>query len=307
MSFDTFLAEIGDRYQVMFSSREPRYDQVFAEIAMPVLLKLESGDARYHTVDHTLQVISVGQAILEGKQQDAGKQQNEGSVSPLDWLTTLVSLLFHDLGYVKGICPGDRPHAHQYSDGRGGYRYLSPKATGAALAECHVDRSQAYAATHLSQYPFLDISAVQENIEMTRFPVPDDSQYRDILSYGGLCRAADLIGQLSDPRYLQKLPDLFREFEETGTNQALGYETPTDLRINYPDFYQHVVYPLVQPSLRYLGLTAAGRKRIAQLYTNIRLAKPAQPRGDITRPHRRQLSSEVGLIPWRSLRFTFAH
>ncbi|NER78265.1 MAG: metal-dependent phosphohydrolase [Leptolyngbya sp. SIO1D8] len=298
-SFGDVLIDVSDRYQVMFGSNGPRYDKTFVDIANPILLKLASGDAPYHTVDHTLKVILSGQAILEGK------QHYEGSVSPKDWLNMLVSLLCHDIGYVKGLCEGDRPRRHQYIDGNGGYVYLTPESTGAALSEYHVARSQAYVATQLANHPDVKISDVQWNIEMTRFPVPEHARYQDTLSYGGLCRAADLLGQLSDPQYMQKLCALFDEFEETGMNQTLGYTTPVDLRVNYPNFYRHVVHPYIQASLRYLNVTAFGRKCIAQLYTNIRLAKLVQLRTDVTTPRLKQLSSEAELVSWQEAGFTF--
>lgn len=298
MRFDSLLADVSDRYQVMFGQQGPQYDQVFATIAQPILAAIATSDAPYHTVEHTLQVIAVGQAILEGK------QHYEGSVSPSDWLHMLVALLCHDVGYVRGICQGDRPQQHQYVDGKGGHLHLSSTATGAALGEHHVDRSQAYAANHLSKYTCLDIAVVRWNIEMTRFPVPEHTRYRDIHSYASLCRAADLLGQLSDPHYLQKLPALFDEFEETGLNEALGYTTPTDLKVNYPNFFRHVVQPFIQPSISYLAATLTGRKCIAQLYTNVRLAKLAQPPSDITTPHLKQLEDETKLLPLQEAKFT---
>ncbi len=297
--FDAVLTGVCDHYQAMFGSKGPQYDQVFVDIAKSVLPRLAMGDAPYHTVEHTLQVIKVGQAILEGK------QSYEGSVSPRDWLSMLVALLCHDIGYIKGICPGDRPQCHRYDTGKGGQVYLHPQATGAALSEHHVARSQAYVATHFSQRPWLDVAAIQWNIEMTRFPVPDDARYRDTASYGGLCRAADLLGQLGDPRYMQKLSALFDEFEETGTNQTLGYKTPADLRASYPHFYRHMVYPYIRHSLHYLGATTVGPRLISQLYTNICLAKMAQPRTDGTSSRLKQLHSEAELLPWQEAGFVF--
>jgi hypothetical protein len=268
---ESVLTDLSDRYQAMFKHYTPRYDRIFADIATPVLAHMATGDAPYHNVEHTLQAMAVGQAILEGK------QYYEGSVSPCDWLNLLVSLLCHDVGYVKGVCPGDRPSYHHYEDGQGDFVHLAPHGTGAALGECHVDRSQAYVATQLSQYADLDLAVVRWNIEMTRFPVPKGACYGDSHSYAGLCRAADLLGQLSDPQYLPKLPALFQEFEETGINKTLGFQTSADLRANYPHFYWHRVYPYIQPSMRYLVVTPAGRKCIAQLYTNVHLAETERP------------------------------
>ncbi|MEO1067713.1 MAG: metal-dependent phosphohydrolase [Cyanobacteria bacterium J06638_6] len=275
---ESTLAGLSDRYQAMFKHYTPRYDRTFAQIATPVLAHIAASDAPYHNIEHTLQAMTVGQAMLEGK------QYYEGSVSPCDWLNLMVSLLCHDVGYVKGVCEGDRPHHHHYEDGQGAYVHLAPHGTGAALEQCHVARSQVYVATYLSQYAELDLAIVQWNIEMTRFPVPNEARYDDTLSYGGLCRAADLLGQLSDPQYLHKLPALFQEFEETGINQTLGFRTPADLRFHYPHVYWHGVYPYIQPSMRYLAVTPAGRKCIAQLYTNVHLAESTRPSSQAISP-----------------------
>lgn len=292
--FHAFLTGISNRYRSLFGVQAPGYDEIFSGLAVPILTDLVHSDAPYHTIAHTLEVILAGEAIL------AGKQYYEGSVSPQDWLHTLVALLCHDVGYVKGVCDSDRPDIHQYSDGKGSHVSLSPTATGAALTAHHVDRSQTYVATQLAPYAPIDLAVVQWNIEMTRFPVPEDERYTDTLSLGALCRAADLVGQLSDPHYLQKLSNLFEEFEETGMNQTLGYQSPADLRASYPSFFQHVVQPFIQPSIRYLNATADGRKRVARLYTNIRLAKLAQPLSDRTTPHLRNLRSPAELIPWQT-------
>jgi hypothetical protein len=89
-------------------------------------------------------------------------------------------------------------------------------------------------------------------------------------------RAADLIGQLSDPRYLKKISALFYEFEETGVNKALGYDHPGDLRHNYSKFYWNGVYPYITEALHYLELTLEGKQIIANLYANVFVVEQEQ-------------------------------
>ena len=79
-------------------------------------------------------------------------------------------------------------------------------------------------------------------------------------------RAADLIGQLSDPRYLQKINALFYEFEENGTNKTLGYKHPGDLRQGYPKFFWYVVHRYVKDAIAYLELTQKGQQIIENIY-----------------------------------------
>ena len=96
-------------------------------------------------------------------------------------------------------------------------------------------------------------------------------------SLASIVRAADLIGQLSDPRYLKKIPALFFEFQETGMSRTLGYQNPADLRENYPKFYWENVFPYVKEALGYLSLTQAGQQIKASLYANVFVVEHEAP------------------------------
>ena len=110
--------------------------------------------------------------------------------------------------------------------------------------------------------------------------------------YPRLVRAADLIGQLSDPRYLKKIPALFHEFEETGVNRQLGYRHPGDLRRNYPRFFWSSVHPYIAEMLELLPLTERGLQVRANLFSNVFMVEhetgfadgPAAAAGAATEP-----------------------
>lgn len=182
----------------------------------------------------------------------------------------MISLLCHDIGYVKGVCRQDRVAERLYATGEDGTLIsLPPGATDASLTPYHVDRGKLFIEERFGLHRLIDATEIKHNIELTRFPVPSDEDHADTVNYPGLVRAADLIGQLSDPRYLQKIPALFYEFEETGVNKTLGYRNPGDLRANYPSFFWNVVSPYIQTALRHLELTQEGKQIIANLYANV--------------------------------------
>lgn len=270
-SHETCLTVLQPGFLQLFGGSALIYWTSFAELAETVLGAIARSDAPYHTVEHTEQVLVVGQALLIGHQLYS---QNS---SPEDWLNCMVALLCHDLGYLRGLCPEDDLKTQRYSTGTGSVAVV-PGKTDACLAPYHVDRSQQFVRQTLQAFPLIDLEAVLTNIELTRFPVPEGSRYEDTLSYAGLCRAADLVGQMSDPRYLKKLPALYSEFEETGMNRMLGYHSAADLRANYPHFYWSVVFPYISDSLRYLAATATGKQIIARLYTNVYLVELEQMR-----------------------------
>ncbi|MEM6713514.1 MAG: metal-dependent phosphohydrolase [Cyanobacteria bacterium P01_D01_bin.6] len=298
--FKTELVWMCDRYRSLFGQNAPAFDQALLEVLTPVLEAISQSDAPYHTLEHALQVMRIGQLILEGK------QHHDGDVSPRDWLHFLTALGCQNIGYAKEIFERDNASRHLYYDGKSSFIKLFYGATGAALSECHVDRSKAYVALNVI-HPQVTIETVQEMIEMTRFPIPHQSRYQHKLNYSGLCRAADLLGQICDPEYLKKLPALFQEFEETGMNQALGYATPAELQGQYPYFFWQVIYPYVKGSMRYLSVTAKGRRAIAQLYTNICMAEFNQPPCDVPVSSGASPvnSSESRFLPWQEAGFLF--
>ena len=262
MLIDHTIARLQAGYHQVFGNLNPNYEDLIGQIATTTLHAIARTDALYHNVEHTVLVTLVGQEILRGK------HLLEGSVSPKDWLHLTVALLCHDIGYLKGICQQDNAANHTYTTGHGTV-VIVPGATDASLTPYHVDRSKRFVAESLSIYHMLDINAIQQMIELTRFPIPNDALHQDTTHLPGLARAADLIGQLGDSRYLEKLPALFHEFAETGANQSLGYQHPGDLRLGYPQFFQSVVQPLIQPAVRYLQATQGGQQVLHQLRHNV--------------------------------------
>lgn len=255
-------------YQQVFGNRNSDYADLINWVAHLALEAIAHSDAPYHDIEHTVLVTLVGQEIVRGK------QYLEGDVSPKEWAHYIISLLCHDIGYVKGVCQHDQIAQRRFATGNHNQQVqLIAGATDASLTPYHVDRGQLFVVEKFAHHPLLDVSLLQHNIELTRFPAPAQEQYQDTQHYPGLTRAADLIGQLGDTRYLQKLPALFYEFAETGTNQQLGYHHPDDLRAGYPAFYRQVVLPHIQTALCYLEATQQGRQVIANLYANVLAAE----------------------------------
>ncbi len=257
-----FVSRLKEGYRRTYGGYKHDYEDIIAWAGSMALENIANSDALYHNVEHTIMVALVGQEILRGK------HIREGGVSCEDWLHFIISLVCHDIGYVKGVCRLDKEGL--YSTGQEGTMVaLPPGASDASLTPYHVDRAKLFIDERFGGHKLIDAELVKYNIELTRFPVPDAEDHQDTVNYPGLIRASDLIGQLSDPRYLRKIGALFYEFEETGVNKALGYRHPADVRKNYPRFYWKGVYPYVKDALYYLSLTQQGKQVVANLYSNV--------------------------------------
>lgn len=259
---DALVERLRHAYRRTYGHKEPAYAEIIAWAARMAMEYLARSNALYHNFEHTIMVTLAGQDIL------IGKQLCEGSVSPRDWLHCILSLLYHDIGYVRNLCRDDRDGIYSAGIGKDVVT-LPPGATDAALAPYHVDRGKLFVQERFGNHDVIDTEILAANIERTRFPIPADRAYQETADYPGLVRAADLIGQLADPHYLRKLPALFHEFAEIGCHTKLGYSTPDDMRDSYPDFFRNVVEHYVQAGLRYLRFTPAGQQWIANLYAHI--------------------------------------
>jgi len=260
---DAFIRELRAMYERTYGMMEPAYPGVISFVAQIALENIATSDAAYHDVNHTIMVALVGQEILRGRHISVG------GVTPRDWLHFIISLLSHDIGYVRGICRGDGDGS--YVINLAGDKVTLPEgATDASMAPYHVARSKLFVRERAEKALIhLDIPTIEANIEHTRFPVPEDEQHDSTDDFPGLVRAADLIGQLADINYLRKQAALFNEFRETGVCDKLKFSSVADLRANYPEFFWRTVRPYIGDALRYLRVTQEGQQWIANLYANV--------------------------------------
>jgi len=246
-----------------FGASHARLAELVPFAARLALECIGNSDALYHNVEHTMLVTLAGHDIFKGRALLLPS-------TPSDYSNFIVACLTHDIGYVRGVCRGDRDG--QYVINAAGEMVSVPDgATDASMTPYHVARSKLFVRERFGKVALvhLDTSEIEANIEHTRFPVPGDEPRAPTDDFPGLLRAADLIGQLADINYLRKTAALFNEFRETGTSKILKYNSAADLRANYPQFFWKAVNPYIGEALRYLRVTQEGQQWVANLYANV--------------------------------------
>jgi hypothetical protein len=259
---DSFVAHLRDAYTRIYTTQEPAYPGIIDFVGRAALENIANRDAPYHDINHTIMVTLVGQEIL------TGKHMLEGGVAPSDWLHFIISLLCHDIGYVRGICKGDNDGEY-VSDMNGGLVTLPAGATDASLTPYHIDRAKLFVKERFGSNKILDTGVIEANIEHTRFPFPDEKDYQETDDFPGLLRSADLIGQMADINYLRIISALYFEFQETGENAGFGYGNAAELRAGYPRFFWKMVSPFLDDAIRYLRVTQDGKQWVANLYAQV--------------------------------------
>jgi hypothetical protein len=193
-------------------------------------------DMRYHDYEHTLQAALCLIQLLEGRSR-AGATPG---LNARHFEIAIAAVLLHDTGYLK-----------LHSD-RGG--------TGAKYTFVHVIRSCAFAASYLPTVGFsnIEVDAVESAIQCTG-PRNDIAHIKfagEIERFlGSALASADFLGQMAAPDYVDELPFLFAEFEESDNFYHVPLEkrvfrSVSDLVAKTPRFWERFVLPRISDDYR---------------------------------------------------------
>jgi hypothetical protein len=188
-------------------------------------------DMRYHDFEHTLQATACLLHILQGRSRSADKPV----LAPRDWELAVMAVLLHDTGYLK-----------KTSDVSG---------TGAKYTLIHERRSCDFAREYLPRMGVTaseieDICAAiictgpRSRISQVSFHREEARQMAFVLV------TADYLAQMSAADYLDKLPALFLEFQESFDFEQVPpakrpYQSVRELLEKTPAFWENYVRPML--------------------------------------------------------------
>jgi hypothetical protein len=168
----------------------------------------------YHDLKHTTDCLIAMARLLHGA------SLNGLTLPERDVTLGLIAALLHDTGYL------------QLDDDLTG--------TGAKYTLVHVERSVAFMERYFSHAGFssqdldycrccVHCTGLEVRIREVKF----ESAYHQAV--GCMLGTADLLGQMADRTYLERLPFLYREFEEA---RVPGFESELDLLKKTPAFWE---------------------------------------------------------------------
>lgn len=170
-------------------------------------------NTEYHDINHTLDAFLASLRIVDGYIL-AGNKFNMEILIKL-----LIATLLHDTGYIQEETDND--------------------GTGAKYTKFHVMRSvefleKNYKTLKVNQN---DISEISEIIKCTGVKVNWEEIHlsNELKVAGQILGTSDLIGQMADRNYLEKLLFLYYEFQEA---QIPGFTTEFDILKNTLNFYK---------------------------------------------------------------------
>lgn len=184
----------------------PAYDLKTAKHVFDDIMQLFLGEypgyceikTPYHDLPHTLDVFLCAARLMHGMYL-AGNKPSDRDID-----LVLLATLMHDIGYA------------QKRDGR-------ECGTGAQYTPVHIKRGQEFMRNYIGEHglpaDYADdlvpiISCSDPVLPITQIAFPDEH----VRMLGQVLGTADLVGQMADRNYLEKLVFLFEEFQEANLN-----------------------------------------------------------------------------------------
>jgi hypothetical protein len=196
-------------------------------------------DTAYHDLEHTLQATLCCLRIVAG-QARAGSRPTLG---PREFRLAFHAMLLHDIGYLKK--QGD-------NDGTGAKFTLIHERRGCDIAQ-ELLTEEGWPKSEIDRISSLILcTGPRSNLGGTKFGNPAHRVLGD-----AVC-TADFLSQMSDPGYVQKLPDLFEEFAESDRANGIPeekrqFKTVDDLYRSTPAFWNGFVVPKLRNECEDVG------------------------------------------------------
>ncbi|NKC16362.1 MAG: metal-dependent phosphohydrolase [Gammaproteobacteria bacterium] len=260
---DAFVQRLQAGYRKVYGEGPPGHLEIISLVARMALSRLARSNALYHNLDHTMMVAVVGEDIL------CGRLYRDGDVRSIDWVHFVISSLLFAVGFTRNLCAGDK-HATCVIDAHGNTIELPRGATDGYLWPYFTERSKLFVRQYFRDHHIVDAEILAEQIEYCRFPPPADGN-AETSSFPGLLRAAQVIGAIADPDFSLKIMRLWLELKECEMHKMLGFESPSILRDNYPQFFWTVLYPLIPEGIEFLTYTGGGRLWLANMHAHVLL------------------------------------
>ena len=257
-------AQVRDSVLALFSARYPGADLTALRRGFNDFTALFSGcypgylacDTLYHDMRHSLDMTLALARLVDGHDRVAGAAEQLGPRRAM--LGVLIALL-HDAGYLKRSSEAEVDN-------------------GAVFTKVHVSRSADFIATYLPKIGFAEEAQLASRlVHFTGYEMDvDDIRVDDIRDrvVGCMVGAADLIGQMSDRMYLEKVHSfLYEEFvwgqiarEVIDGREVVRYTSADDLIIKTPGFYEYVARSRIEKKLGGVDRYAEAHFNGASLY-----------------------------------------
>lgn len=218
-------------------------------------------DSLYFSLEHAVKSGNIGLELIYAINSKTGIVRN-GTI-----INLMASILFCNVGIVKGILSGDKIGRYLVNDSE--HVKTSDNGTGSELWPYRVFRSKKF----LKDCSYLSAELNDEIVD-------GSIEYSDLFDTGcnnkkhyGLvqqyCRAVQFITLMSADNYRRAITELFYSAQEGKVLDSELYNSLGEFRNKFPQYFWNTLFPDIAETVIVLRETDRGRDIVSNIYAHL--------------------------------------
>ena len=237
---------------------------IIKNMALISFTRFAKSSSLYFSLSHTLSTSIIGLRLLNAM------RCRDGLIKPEQAINMMASVLFCNIGVIKGILDEDDGDRQKLNDERA--RSVNHDFTDSSMWKYKLYRSKKFIQSISFLDTNTDFKVVSRAIECSDFfsnyieTSTDDAEGEDIAKY---VRAIQVISLISDRNYQRKLVEFYLSAQEAGVIDTSIFKDLAEFRKKWSQYFWERLYPDVGEEILLLRETSEGRNIVSQMYAHL--------------------------------------
>jgi len=228
-------------------------------ISRMALTRMAKSDSLYFSFAHTVSGAKVALEIIRGL------YARNGFVRGPEAMNIMCSVLFCNVGIIRGILPGDKRSKFQIQDGKS--VAVKEQSTDSALWKFRTDRSVIFISKEPLLQNVINTDIVTSAIQNT--DLGKRANQNTLTVTDKYCRATQIISLMSNTNYNKELVRLYWSAKDGGALKDFNFQTLEEFREKFPDYFWNNLYSDAAETISLLNETDKGREIVSSLYAHL--------------------------------------
>ncbi|MGY9002587.1 MAG: hypothetical protein ACKVIF_05290 [Rhodospirillales bacterium] len=234
---------------------------IVRNMSLIAFTRFAKSSSLYFSLNHALSASIIGLQVLNAM------RCRYGVVRPAQLLNLMASVLFCNIGIIRGVLDGDDGDRQRVSPDKSSI--IENKFTDSILWAHKSFRSK----TFIENISFLDtninLEIVSRAIEYSDFSANENNLEGELGEIDKYARAIQIITLMSDQNYDRRLVEFYLSLKEAGLIDETIFSSLQDFRDRWVQYFWERLFPVVGEEILLLRETNEGRNIVSQMYSQL--------------------------------------
>lgn len=234
---------------------------IVRNMSLIAFTRFAKSSSLYFSLNHALSASIIGLQVLNAM------RCRYGVVRPAQLLNLMASVLFCNIGIIRGVLDGDDGDRQRVSPDKSSI--IENKFTDSILWAHKSFRSK----TFIENISFLDtninLEIVSRAIEYSDFSANKNNLEGELGEIDKYARAIQIITLMSDQNYDRRMVEFYLSLKEAGLIDETIFISLQDFRERWVQYFWERLFPVVGEEILLLRETNEGRNIVSQIYSQL--------------------------------------